>query len=375
MRQTSLRFLAKSKPVDGKFRAGVSLHSHTSCSCEHLRLLHSYRRHYRIMPAVLRVAERQHRRATGETLALERVFWTPPLEPARALAVETAQIVRLGLSAMVSLTDHDSIEAGLSLGGTADPRRTPVSVEWTVPFGETFFHFGLHNLPAGSAAAIFAELAAYTHRPAADTLDELLEWLNEDRGVLVVLNHPMWDEAGIGAGPHATTVRELLSMYSRRIHALEVNGLRSWAENSLTLGLATALSMAVVSGGDRHGAEPNACINLTQAGTFADFVSEVRDTGLSEVAFLPHYREPLRLRWLETARDILRFHPEAPPERRRWTGRFFYQCEDGMIRPISDVWGNAPTPWLEAAFSFVRLLGKPTLRSAMRLAFAEQPQL
>jgi hypothetical protein len=359
------------KPPSGNFRTGVSLHSHTRHSFEPLPLLHRYRDHYRVVPALLRVAERQHRRATGEPLKLERAFWTPPLEPHQAMAVEVAQIIGLEMPALVSLTDHDSIEAGLSMASCMDLDRTPISTEWTVPFGETFFHFGVHNLPDRRAAAMASQLAAYTRQPDPATLGELLEWLTRDPGILVVLNHPMWDEGGIGADAHTARLCALLSEHSRRVHALELNGLRSWAENSFVLGLAAAFSLPVVSGGDRYGVEPNACINLTRAESFTEFVTEIRGGGLSEVAFLPHYRDPLHLRWLETARDILRFYPEAPPERQRWTGRFFYQGEDGVRRPFSNVWGSARTTQLDTVLSFVRLMGRPALRPALRLAFAD----
>jgi hypothetical protein len=49
----------------------------------------------------------------------------------------------------------------------------------------------------------------------------------------------------------------------------------------------------------RHGLEPNACVNLTNAGTFAEFAEEVRNDQWSDALFLPQYREPFRLRILE----------------------------------------------------------------------------
>lgn len=52
---------------------------------------------------------------------------------------------------------------------------------------------------------------------------------------------------------------------------------------------------AVISGGDRHACEPSACINLTNAASFAEFASKVR-AGLS--ALMPQYREPMPLRML-----------------------------------------------------------------------------
>ena len=33
-------------------------------------------------------------------------------------------------------------------------RHIPVSVEWTVPFGATAFHLGIHNLPSATGAGV-----------------------------------------------------------------------------------------------------------------------------------------------------------------------------------------------------------------------------
>ena len=41
----------------------------------------------------------------------------------------------------------------------------PVSVEWTIPFGCTFFHIGVHNLPPANAIEIQEQLTRVTARP------------------------------------------------------------------------------------------------------------------------------------------------------------------------------------------------------------------
>jgi len=51
------------------------------------------------------------------------------------------QIANLGLRPLVSLTDHDNIDAGLAL------EDEPISVEWTVPYERSIVHLGIHNLP------------------------------------------------------------------------------------------------------------------------------------------------------------------------------------------------------------------------------------
>jgi hypothetical protein len=105
----------------------------------------------------------------------------------------------LGLQPIVSLTDHDDIESGLALRRTPLAPAAPVSFEWTVPFGPTFFHLGVHNLPTAQARAMFADLREYTRRARNPRgSGELLEVLHAREDLLVVLNHPLWDEADIG---------------------------------------------------------------------------------------------------------------------------------------------------------------------------------
>ena len=44
----------------------------------------------------------------------------------------------------------------------------------------------------------------------------------------------------------------------------------------LAMELAEEFQTTAVSGGDRHGTEPNAVLNLTNAGVFGEFAHEVR---------------------------------------------------------------------------------------------------
>jgi hypothetical protein len=317
-----------------------------------------------LIPAVLRVAGWQHRRATGRDLVLARVLWTPPLAPDEAYRLEARQIGNLGLQPIVSLTDHDNIESGLALRRTSVAPAAPISLEWTVPFGRTFFHLGVHSLPAVQARSVAADLHRYTVQPEPARLAELLEALDAREDVLIVLNHPLWDEADIGACDHRQTLAALLSGYGRWIHAIELNGLRSWSENSEALELARAWQLPAISGGDRHGLEPNANLNLTHAASFAEFVTEIRRERLSAMLFMPQYRETLGMRWFETVKDIVRRHPEA--QRPRWVDRFFYECEDGVTRPIAELWPNEGPALLRSVFAMLRLSESHSLRAALR---------
>jgi len=345
MKRTSLHFLWKDRSAAEGFRSAVSLHGHTHHSWENLRFLHTFKLPLPLIPAALRLAGWHHRRATGRKMELDRVLWTPPLAPREAHAVEAGQIRSLGPEPIVSLTDHDDIEGALAARRRFPERAAPISLEWTIPFGPTFFHLGIHNLPAGTARGMTADMYRYTAHPEPARLGELLETLHEREDILVVLNHPLWDEAGIGAEHHRAAVAALVLRHGKWIHALELNGLRSREENQETLELARVSKLPAISGGDR----------------------------LSRVLFMPQYREPLRLRWFETVKDIVRCHPGI--ERRRWVDRFFYECEDGVRRPLAELWPNEGPALLRSFFAMLRLSESHSLRAALRLAIADPAEM
>jgi len=265
-----------------QFRTGVSLHSHT-----------------------------WHSR---EAIPIGNLAWTPPLSPREALALESGQIRSLGLEPLVSLTDHDDIEAGLRLRVLSDSRHTPISVEWTVPWQGTIFHLGLHQLPARRAHAVMGELRRITTHAAAAAIEGMLEWLHAGEETLIILNHPYWVEHGCRRAHH----EEVLPCFLRRLrpflHALELNGFRPWRENERVCALAQRAGLPLISGGDRHGLEPNANINLTQARTFAEFAEEVRHDVRSNVLFMPQYRRNLTARIARTVGEVVasRLNPMKP---------------------------------------------------------------
>ena len=103
---------------------------------------------------------------------------------------------------MVSITDHDTINAPMLLRTIPSARQIPVSVEWSAPYGDQSFHLGVHNLPSARAAEWMAALAAYTAHPGDRRLTEILAALNAEPNVLVVFNHPMWDLYLVGREKH-----------------------------------------------------------------------------------------------------------------------------------------------------------------------------
>lgn len=364
--RTQIHLLPSQRSVIRAFRTGISLHSHTECSQEELSGL---RRHLERMPVVshfLRREVEQYQARNGCPLDFSRAYWRGPLDARSAHDLERRQIEHLDLPAIVSLTDHDNIDAGLRLRSEGIVGDAPVSVEWTVPFEQTYFHVGVHNMPPDRARSIMGRMAAYTREPGVQELGQFLEDLDANRNMLIVFNHPLWDMAGIGRAPVRAAATRFLRMYGPRIHALEINGLRSWEENLGVVRMAQESGHPVVSGGDRHGLEPNATINLTRAENFAQFAQEIREERTSDIAVLPQYEEPLCLRHLLTAWDAVREHPHL--ERQRWVARVFIRNEDGSEQPLSQIWTQGAPRWIDPCLNVVGLLASAPLRMVGRLA-------
>ncbi len=296
-------------------RSGVSLHSHTSHSRETLECLPRLAEGSPLLRGMLRLAADCYRRQRNRELDYRAEWWRPPLGPREALALERGQIEQLGLRPLVSITDHDNIEAPQLLRLLSESRDMPVSVEWTVPWRGTEFHVGVHQMAPRRASEKMAALRAFTADPGEQELGGLLEWLAEEPETLIVLNHPLWDEKGVGRDRHAGLAIAFVREYRRWVHALELNGLRAKAENHLVLEMAAQLGMAAVAGGDRHGMEPNALINVTRARTFAEFVEEIREDRISSVVSMPQYGVPRYMRIASLVLEVLRarwdgWHPE-----------------------------------------------------------------
>jgi hypothetical protein len=366
---THVQKFGPSLPFEGKFNSAVSLHSHTMYSREYLKRLPSY---IRRIPIVHLIVEWEIGRLLlykNHCVDFRRVYWTPPLSAREALALEQQQIQKqLGLRALVSLTDHDTVEAGLHLRMLGPSSDVPVSVEWSMPYGKTVFHFGVHNLPAVHAADWMAQFANVTANPSEERLCELLRSLNDDPSVLLILNHPYWDAESVGPEAHRKSLADFLTKYSSLIHGLEVNGMRSRRENREVLKLGEETNLPVISGGDRHGCEPNATLNLTQAESFDDFVVEIRQEHRSNLLLMPQFFEALQARLLESAWHAM---SDAPGEfgRQHWMSRVFYEDRDGAPRPISEFMGTKFHVKVDRCRWIMALLASPQVRPALRLAF------
>jgi len=368
MRKSTVHFAWREPRSTEGFHSGVCLHGHTMHSQECLSFLPRYLHRVPGISQLVSYYERGPRRVD-----FARAWWTPPLTPASALSLEREQIASLGLRPLVSLTDHDDIEAGLTLGVIADPCETPVSVEWTVPYERSFFHVGVHNIPRNAARCWMDAMAEYTSGPHENMLPAILDEFASNPDVLIVLNHPFWLEEGVAADDHRRALDRVLRECIGWFDAFELNGTLRWSENADTIELASAHSRPLISGGDRHACEPGACINLTNARTFAEFVSEIHD-GRSSILFLPHYREPMAQRILEASRDILRTYPEYPG-RERWADRIFYRGEDGVARTIAQICRGREPRVLADAVAAVQFFAGTRFRPALRFFLSEWGEL
>jgi len=381
MSQSSISYLWREPEAAKGFAMGVSLHSHTNQSKETLDFISELSKDWGFLQPVIRWAERRSIRLTGIPADYARAYWTPPLTPSLAFDLERRQIENtLELPGLVSITDHDDINAPMLLRAVPSSRHIPVSVEWTVPFGETAFHLGIHNLPSATGADWMERLAAFTALPvetrAPRLLTEMLSELDEISGVLIVFNHPLWDLYRVGKDRHDVLVNEFLAVNGQFVHALELNGLRDWKENREAATLAGKWNQLVISGGDRHGVEPNANINLTHASSFTEFVHEVRRERQSHVLFMPQYAEPWKHRILQSTLDAIRDYPHFPEGSRLWDERVYHPDANGMIQPMTRLWPSGKAPaFFRGVLTLVRVMGAAPVSSGLRMAWNDRGEM
>jgi hypothetical protein len=361
------RFKAQARQFS-QGRAGISLHSHTMHSKEYLGRLPYYISKFPIGSYILEREIGRLHLYEGRIFNFNKAYWTPPLSPREAYDLECKQIEeQLGLRPLISLSDHDNIEAGLHLRMLEKTRRAPISVEWTVPYGKTEFHIGIHNLPVSRSSAWLKKLAAYTGKPNREELRAIFEELHSEANTLIVLNHPYWDAESIGPEEHRLALWQFLENFLPFLHAIELNGMRSRRENREVLALGEAIDLPVISGGDRHGSEANAVLNVSQAENFEEFVHEVRNERRSEIVLMPQFFEPLPLRLIENAWHAL---ADAPGEfgRRHWMTRVFIE-QDGEVIALSQFTGTRFHRIVDQYRWIIGLAANPLVRPALRLPF------
>jgi hypothetical protein len=382
LKLTRLHLLDKSNDFARDFKSGVSLHCHTQHSREMLDFIPHYAAQ---IPIVKKFWERERKsyfERNGREIDFSVGYWTPPLAAGEIFNLERGQINRIGLEAIVSLTDHDEIAANkIVRREIGNDENVPISLEWTVPFEGGFFHVGVHNLPEQRADAITSDLLDFTFAEkrgliyGENRLDELFKLLNEIPDVLVILNHPLWDIEVFGKERHRVLLHSFLEKHGRWIHAFEINGFRKWSENKAVLEMADQLGFPVVSGGDRHGCQCNSVINLTTVKTFGEFAEQIRFDKRSEVVLMPHYRQPLNWRQLQSFAEVLRNYPEFGAERKNWQDRVYVKIDESGTKPLSFFWDRGGPFWLKAATWTLAAFGSRASRPAFGLMVKRKDRL
>jgi hypothetical protein len=356
------------------FRTGVSLHAHTNLSMETLEFLPGWTARLPVISGFVGRQIARRERSHGAPLDFSRAYWRPPLPPRAVLESECDQIrERFDLPALVSLTDHDSIDAGLAVNALDPDTPHPVAVEWTVTFRGSTFHLGVHNLPRAEAQPIMQHLRSCTEAPVEAMVGATLEWLHAMPSVLIVLNHPLWN-ARHDLDQNHETLTAFVSRFCGFLHATEINGYRKPAENSAVVELARDWNLPVLAGGDRHGRAPNAMLNLTRATTFSEFVQEVRHEAVAMTVILPEYREHPTTRVLETVGDVLRHDALLDPGQQRWSDRVFVITDDGRHAPLSSIWQDGAPWWVRASVRTARILGSAGARQALRFGLPSEAE-
>ena len=245
-----MRVYEKDYPYLSLARCAVSLHSHTQFSMDTLSFLPEYASQVPILGRLFTQEVKRFQSQRGMSLDFSRFHWNPPASPEMVWDSEKAQIERmLEVSPLVSVTDHNDISAGLQLAKSRILDSPPISLEWSVPYENTSFHLGVHNLPPGSAVQWMKKMRNYRDNPNPSRLNMLLSSLSAHPQVLIVLNHPFWDQRNLGPSLHLEAVLRLLKANHGWIHALEFNGHRSHRENKAVLQLAKSCRLPVVAGG------------------------------------------------------------------------------------------------------------------------------
>ncbi len=348
--------LSENKSALLPFQSAVSLHGHTRHSRESLTFIATLLGKTSLSRRWIAHQAEECRRVTGVTLDLGRAYWTPPLCERLAFELEARQIEALGLRPMVSLTDHNTIDACTLLRADTAFRDTPISTEWTVPFSDFVVHIGVHNMPPHEAESLMsAMLQATAAADDARTLALLAE-LHALSGVLLVFNHPCWNLLDLQAERFRSELSRFLESANSFLHAFELNGMRDHLENRAALELATEWNQVLISGGDRHGCEPNALLNLTNAADFNEFVDEIRNRRQSTVVLMPQYSQPLAWRFYQNFNHIVAHYPGHPVGRQRWDERTFHPDCALSIAPMSRLWKfGRPPEFLDTIFAAARM--------------------
>ena len=160
--------------------------------------------------------ETRCRERYGVVLEFDRRTGDRPCSRA-AYCLEARQIQNLGLEPLVLITNHDTMDGASLLRTLPTSRHIPMSVEWSVEFGQTVFHLGIHTLPSSLAARWMERFRALTTAPDDGQLLMTLRELHTEPQILTVLNPSAVGFACAWAG--ARNGAEAVSARSRTVRA------------------------------------------------------------------------------------------------------------------------------------------------------------
>jgi hypothetical protein len=350
--QNQVLLLSKDQNDVLPFHSGVSLHGHTRHSHESLGFIGKFLQSHGALKKWIDGQKTYCERTSGISLDFDRAYWTPPLCERSAHELESRQITDLGLRPFVSLSDHNSIDACMLLRQSPDLGDVPISTEWTVPFGRAVFHIGVHNLPAASAEAFMAAMHQATASADEGQIFGLFAEFCRIPEVLLVFNHPLWNFDNIPGEVFQYELRRFLAGANQYMHAFELNGMRSHKENRAVIKLTREWDQVLISGGDRHGREPNASINLTNATDFPEFVDQIRKGRRSTVLVMPQYGQPFGWRMYQNFTHVIADYPDHPENRRSWDQRTFHPDRAGnAVVPMAQLWRVGPPEFLKRIFT------------------------
>jgi hypothetical protein len=272
---------------DREFGYAVSLHNHSCHSVEKLAALNLVVK-LGFMRPLSGVLQRSFGLGRVQGLNYAEITFNPPYTPEEVYQMESAAAAIWGFDGVhLTITGHDEFAGSLALlRGRPDLNgRVAIGEEVSVWYQGHLFHLGVSGLPENGIDETHAQIQAAARDGRHDELFEALA----SSGCLVVLNHPLisWRPE-----PETIPVTDLLTRYGWAIHALEVNGMRSRAENDRVLELARQWRKPVVGGGDSHLLVASSIVSLSRAATFKDFIAEVKD-GHAVPFVTPNYFAPL----------------------------------------------------------------------------------
>ena len=140
LKNTRLHILREAADLTATAKTGVSLHCHTEHSKEMLDFVPHYAEKLPIIATFWRMERDKYEGNSGKKIDLSTSYWSPPLAPQSVYDIEKDQINSAGLGAIVSITDHDSIDGTLQVNAQAEASRAPISLEETELLCTNFEH-------------------------------------------------------------------------------------------------------------------------------------------------------------------------------------------------------------------------------------------